>query len=468
MSENKNESFSESANDNIEIILGDHKTAIRRFAVPMIFSMLIMSIYNLIDGIWVAGLGGPALAALGFVTPMYMIISGISNGMGAGVTSLISRYIGAKDKEGSNLSASQAILISFIASILLSIIFLIFQKDILILLGAKEVLSLSLQYSTIIFAGIILFVLSSVASGILRAEGDVKRVTYVMAVSAVLNIILDPIFIYTFEWGIAGAAWATLLSVLFSTIIILYWILVKKDTFVTLKKEYFKFNTKIIRKLLAVGIPASFEMVFVALSAGLFNGLLILTGGVDAVAVYSAGMRFVMFAIVPAIGLALATVTVAGAAYGAHKFKKLNETFKYSIRIGFLISIVLAILVFIFAPYIALLFSYSNQTAHLTPYIADFLRVMSIFFLAEPFGVIPSSVFQSMGKGVTSLILTIIRETVAMIIFASIFVFVFNMGYVGVWWGVAIGKLVGSLIGYFYTKLYIKHLIKLAEEKYSI
>lgn len=461
----KNDIFEE--NENVDVVLGDHKKAIRTLAWPMMLSMLIMSTYNLVDGIWVAGLGADALAAIGFVTPLFMIINALSNGLGTGVSSLIARFIGAKDKKGADLGASQAIILSILSSIILSVFLLIFQKDLLILLGAKSVLGVTLDYSTIVFIGAITFVISGVGSGILRAEGDVKRAMYAMAISAVLNTFLDPIFIYTFGWGITGAALATVLSSSISAIVIVYWILVKKDTFVEIKKEYLNFNKKIIDEILVVGIPASFEMIAISICESILIVLLTFTGGVSAVSVYTAGMRFVMFAIVPAVGLSLATVTVAGAAYGAHKLLKLKETFNYSIKIGFIFSIVLSVLVFIFAEEIALIFSYSGQTAMLTPLIANFLRVMAIFFLAEPFGIISSSLFQSMGKGTTSLKLTLIREFVAMIFFSLLFVFAFNMGYAGVWWGVAIGKLAGSVFSYLYAKIYVDKIIRINEEKYG-
>lgn len=457
---NQDDSFEKTINKNVELVLGDHKRAIRTLAWPMILSMFIMNAYNLIDGIWVAGLGAGALAAVGFVTPMFNIIGGIANGLGAGTTSLIARYIGAKDKENADFSAAQAIVISIIASVIISIFLLVFQRDILLILGAKDVIGLSMEYSTVIFVFIFLFVISSVGSGILRAEGDVKRAMYAMILSAVVNIVLDPIFIYVFGWGVAGAAWATIVSAAGATLLIMYWILIKRDTFITLKRSYFKFKWKLIKQILDVGIPSSFEMVCVAITIGIFNAVLMMVGGVNYVAAYTAGMRFIIFAMVPATGISTATVTVAGAAYGSRNYLKLKKSFNYSVFLAFIVAILVSVLIFIYAEQIALLFSYSPETAHLTPLIADFLRIMTVFLLAQPFGIIPSSAFQAMGKGFTALALTIIRENFASLFFAFLFVFFLMFGPYGVWWGKAIGKVVGGLIGLIYIEYYMNRLIK--------
>ena len=249
------------ANKNIELMRGNPETAVRKLAIPVMISMLLTASYNIIDGIWITGLGEAAIAGIGFVTPIFMILNGVSVGLGSGATSSISRFVGAHDKNRASDSAAHSIIILFIASIILTLIFLVIQEPLLRIYGASgTALEEALSYSTPLFLGLIGIMFANGASGILRGEGDMKRAMYAVVVSVILNAILDPIFIYTFGLGAAGAAIATVLSSLISAIVILYWLLVKKDTYVDINLRKFKFNSKITKNILKVGIPASLDM----------------------------------------------------------------------------------------------------------------------------------------------------------------------------------------------------------------
>ena len=157
-----------------------------------------------------------------------MMVIGLGNGLGAGANSLISSCIGAKNKKGSDNAAIHSIILTLLVSVVLTGVILIFLKDILLFMGAGESINLAIQFGQIVFGGLIFLIFSSVASGILRAEGDVKRPMYAMAGTAILNIVLDPIFIYHFGWGVSGAAWATVISATISSALILYWLILKK------------------------------------------------------------------------------------------------------------------------------------------------------------------------------------------------------------------------------------------------
>jgi putative MATE family efflux protein len=444
----------------ISLITGDPKKAIRTLSVPMVISMLLIMAYNLADSIWVAGLGSDSLAALGFITPLFMIIIGLGNGLGAGANSLIARSIGAKDKKRADNAAMHSILITVVISIVVPLVLLISLTDILLIMGAGSTADLAVQYGQIVFGGMIFLIFSSVAASILRSEGDVNRAMYAMVATAVLNIIIDPIFIYYMGWGIAGAAWATLLSSAISSFLILYWLVIKKNTYITLSLKEFKFSPKIVKDLLRVGLPASAETLVMSILSIILNAMLVIAAGTDAVAAYTAGWRVVMMALIPPIGIGTAAITVAGAAYGAKKFKNLSIAFNYSIKLGIGIGIIIGIISYIFAPSIATIFTYSPQSAHLAPTIAEFLRVMCLFYITVPLGILASSVFQAMGKGLTSLILTVIREVAFVSILAYLFTFVFNMGEKGVWWGIVIGGGMGCVFAYIWAMMFIKRLKK--------
>ena len=194
-----------SKSSNVSMITGDPKKAIIKLAIPMMFSMLLIMLYNIADSIWVAGLGADALAAIGFITPLFMILVGLGNGIGAGANSLIARNIGAENYEQANNAALHGILLSIVISIVCTVFVLIFMVPILQIMGAGSTIQYALDYSYIVFGFLFVFVYSNVASAVFRSEGDMRRATIAIAVTAILNIILDPIFIYTLNMGIAGA-----------------------------------------------------------------------------------------------------------------------------------------------------------------------------------------------------------------------------------------------------------------------
>ncbi len=325
-------------------------------------------------------------------------------------------------------------------------------------MGAGESLNLAVQYGQIVFGGLIFLIFSSVASGILRAEGDVKRPMYAMAATAILNIILDPIFIYYFGLGVSGAAIATVISATISSALILYWLLLKRDTYVSLSRKDFHASWKVIKDILGVGLPASAEFFVMSILGIVVNIMLVMTGGTDAVAVYTAGWRVVMIAMIPAIGIGTAAITIAGAAYGSRKYGNISIALNYSSKLAIGIASITGLIIYVFASSIASIFAYSPESAFMAPSIAAFLQVMCLFLIVVPLGISASSVFQGMGKGLTSLILTVIREVLFISVFAYLMAFTLGLGEYGIWWGIVIGGAFGCGIAYLWASRYIKGL----------
>ena len=403
----------------------------------MMLSMLLIMLYNLADSVWVSGLGADALAALGFITPLFMIIIGLGNGIGAGANSLIARAFGAKKDELANNAALHSVVLTVIIGIVIPIILLPLIPEIVVIMGGASV---------------------TVLSSILRSEGDVNRATIAIAITAVLNIIIDPIFIYYLNMGIAGAAWATVISAGISCIVMAYWIWVKKDTYMNLSFDQFKKSKGIVIEIMKVAIPSTAEQLIMSGLTMAINAMLVIVSTTTAVAVYTASMRIVSMAMIPLMGIATALLTVAGAAYGARNYEKLKTSFTYSIKFGLVISLILGALTFIFAPQIALMFSYSAATAYLTPQIAFALRIFCFFLIFVPFGIAGSFVFQGVGKGTSSLLITIIRSLFAEVVLAYLFGIVLGYGEMGIFAGVIIGSFIGSMFGYSWARLFIKKL----------
>lgn len=454
-------------NSNIDLIMGDHKKAIIKLGWPMMVSMFLIMAYNLADSVWVAGLGADPLAAIGFISPLFMILVGLGSGIGAGANSLIARFIGSDNYKQANNSALHSLVLTIIISIAGAIIMCLILPTILEIMGAGNSISYALSYGYIVFAFMIVFVYSNVGTSILRSEGDVKRAMYAMAITAILNIILDPIFIYILGMGISGAAWATVISATLSCIVLLYWMHYKKDTYLDLTLSNFKYEGKIVLEILNVAIPSTAENIIFSILGIVENMILVMVSGTVAVATYTAALRLIQIANIPLIGFGTALLTVAGVAYGARNYPKLNDAYNYALKVGLIASTIMVVAFFIFAPQISNIFAYS-ASKDLAPLISNIIRTMIIFIYSICLGIISAMLFQGVGKGMTSLALTTIRSLILEILFSYLFAIILGFGEYGVYIGVVTGGLMGGFISLFWAKLYLRRLVKSYEKNPNI
>lgn len=444
----------------VKTLTGDPKKAIIKLSIPMIIAMSVQTIYSLVDTYWVSGLGPDALAAMGFVFPFFFISMALSNGLGIGGGAAISRMIGARNKTGADNVAVHTIIIMTIISVLFTIPFYAFAPQIFTLAGAGKTTGLAVAYARAIFLGSIIIFFSNVANSILRSEGDSKRAMEAMIIGGVLNIVLDPIFIYTLNMGIAGAAWATVLSIAISSLMMVNWLFFRKDTYVNFNFKDFHFDKNILKEIVQVAFPASAQQLSMSLSMIFINSIIVLVSSTDGVAVYATGWRVATIAMAPLLGISTAVISVTGAAIGARDYLKAKEALSYSTRLGFLLECGIGICVFIFSAQIASIFTQSEGGANITDDLTHFLRLMCLFYPTAALGFFSSSFFQGAGKGMNSLIATLLRTIVFTPVFAALLAFVFHMGQEGAWWGIVIGNGIGSLLMYAWALYFLRALLR--------
>ena len=444
----------------VETLLGNPKKAIIKLALPMIAAMSVQTIYNLVDAFWVSGLGVDALAAIGFVYPFFFMAMALSNGLGVGTGSAISRRIGARDKMGADNVAVHTIVIMLLIAVAFTIPLFAFADGLFVLIGAGKTVGMAVAYGRVIFAGSILIFFTNIANAILRSEGDARRAMYALALGAGLNIVLDPIFIYTFGLGVAGAAWATLVSLGISSIIMLNWLLIKKDTYVSFKFSDFKFDKEIVKDLFGVGLPASVMMLSMSFMMLIMNVIIVMVSSTDGVAIYSTGWRVVSIAVLPTIGIATAVVPVCGAAFGARSFEKVSIAHLYAVKIGLMMETAIAVATFIFAPQIAAVFTQAEGAAHIASDLKIFLRIICLLYPTISFGMLSSSVFQGTGKGMNALLVTVLRTLILTPLLAAVFAFNLKLGLVGIWWGLVAANIIGVAVAFSWVRLYIRGLMK--------
>lgn len=449
------------SNRNVELMQGEPEIAIRKLAIPIMISMLLTASYNIIDGIWVVGLGQSAIAGIGFVTPIFLILNGISNGIGSGATSRIARYVGSKDHEKVSKTATQSLFLILVASILLTITILLIQNPILRLFGATgETLTQSLNYSTPLFLGLAGIMFSNGCSGILRGEGDMKRAMYATIVSVMLNAILDPLLIYFLNLGVMGAALATILSSVLSATVILYWILIKKDTYAQIRLKNFKIDSEIQKDILKVGIPTSFEIVVIYAAMSIHLIIIAMVGGDFGVASFTSGHKFYSLAILPFTAIGSSVIAVVGSSYGAKNGDYISRAHMYGVKFGVVFGIIITLILTIFSNQLAVIFAYTPETQHLIPGIALYLQVACLCLPFTGAGMTSSFFYQGIGKGSISLFFSILKELIFIVPFIYILGVMMNMGLLGIWIGMAGGRSLACILNFIFARFEIKKIRK--------
>lgn len=442
------------ANDNIESIITNPRKAINKLAFPTIFSMLLMFLNNIIDSFWVSGLNADALAALGFISPLYLVIIGLGSGVGAGANSLISRYVGAERFDDANNAVIHSLILMAIVSFIVLLVGIFLFDDMIVLLGAAAVKSYCLSYGYIIFVLNIVFLAPNVTASIFRAEGDVGRATNPLIMTAIINMILDPILIYAFDLGIFGAGLATVLASLIGWLWMLYWIYVKKDTFFKFKLSYYRRRFEIYRQILVVSLPAGTEEIIFSLVAIILNYLIMATAGVGEVASFTIAWRFICIAFLPCMAIGIATITVSGVAYGAGNWSNFNETVKYSTILSLAITLAICGVFFVFAYQVCGVFNFQAGNPALVERAAEILQLLVFYNCLISFGATAAYTYQGVGAGFKSLALTVLRELILSMAFAYLCGITFSMGVFGVYLGAIIGMNIGSIIGFVCIRIF--------------
>ena len=450
-------------NDNsnsVDIMLGNPKKALISMSIPLIISLLISSLYNLIDAAWVSGLGADALAGVGFFTPIFMILAGFGNGLGAGAAFAISKYVGEENKQKADNASVHSIFIDVIVSVIITIILWILLVPILNAMGVGQTIGFATDYGNIIVLGSIFIILSNALYGIYRGEGDSTRPMYAMIASAILNMILDPIFIYNLNLGVKGAAIATLISAIFVIFMLMYWSYIKKNTYIKPILSNFKFKKEISFDIIKVGIPASIQLLNNAFFAAVFSSLLAFLSSTDSVAVYSTGWRIVIIGTTPILAIGTELISVIAANYGAKNYRNIQIAHRYAMKISMVFAFVVAIITNVFAGDIASIFASSGTSVRIASELTSFLAWIVIYYPTMAVGVASTYVFQGVGKGMTAMFQTVMRETGFTLFFAVLLGVVFDFGVWGAWMGIVLGEIVSNNITLIWADLHIKKLLK--------
>ena len=451
------------SNKNSELIEKNPKKAIKELAIPILILNVIITMYNVVDSIWISGISEAAIVAVGTLIPLFSILTGISGGIGMGTTSTIGYYIGAKDRKNTILGVKNAVFIFFVLTVIMTIIFLVVLKPLLISYDlTEEAVREGLNYGIPLFGCSFSFIFSAGVFGMYRACGETKKPLYALGIGFILNALLDPVFIYVFNLGVAGAAISSVLTSLLGVIILGYWLFIKKTIYLDYDDYKFKLDTHIIKRILDVGVPAAIEIFLIVVAASILIYFTQLAGDDQAVAIHTLGYRLYQILLIPISSLCSALVIVVSNSFGAKNLNNIKKSFKYVCKITFCFGLVGMLIVLVFAPQLSLVYLFTSGSAGLIPKISLFLRIIILSLPFLGIGLPSTFVFQGLSKGFYSFIWTFTREFVLVLFFTYFFGFIMNWGLIGVWIGIFVGKSSSTIFCYLYANYYINN--KLNEE----
>lgn len=378
-------------------------------ALPVVFSMVVSLIYNVVDTYFIAKTQNASLvAAVSLCAPLFTLMIALGDIFGIGGSSVLSRLFGQKENNMARNASGFCLYGSIVCGILITCILFLFKNPILNILGAtQETLVYANQYYKYIALGSTFIIVSLTPSNLIRTEGLATSSMIGTIVGSVVNIILDPLFIFTLNMGAGGAALATILGYFFSDIVFLYLTKTKAKR-LTLSIKEVKIPKKIIKDIFAIGIPASLTNIVASLGQTLMNRSLIVYGN-ENVAAMGIALKINMIILLVMIGFAFGAQPLLGFNYGADNTERLKKLIKFDVLVELSFSIVTAIILAIFAPSIISLFMKDPEI------ISIGSRMLRWLILTSPcVGIVLvfTALFQSEGKGIPALILSIARQGV--------------------------------------------------------
>ena len=449
--------LSQNKTSRLDGFIDNPSKALWTLAFPIMAGMGIHTLYTIVDMIFIGRLGGDAIAAVAFNMPLFFLVLGLSFGVGSGVTASIARFIGAKDKVNADNTAEHAVALGLIISTILTTLGLIYGEDLLQRLGATEsVLPLSWDYLKVSLIGLPFMVFSTFFRSILSGEGDMKLPMAVAGLGTILNIILDPIFIFTLGYGVGGAAMASAISQLIVFLIFVYMLFVKEHAYIRFRMRDFSPSIFIIKDIIRVGLPASMSMIIMAFGQLVFNRILV-RFSTDAVAAYQVGGRMDMVIFLPIMAIASALTTLVGMFFGAKEIEKIKFIAKYGIIRSMMVTGVLSIILYIFSPLIVKIFTLDVGIQSIA---VTYLRFICLIYPLIAIGMTVGRILQGLGKGLPMLVITSIRILALSAPLALYFIMVLNKSIEWVWYAMIISTIVSVAISLIWLKSAFKDLVR--------
>lgn len=445
----------------VELGTQDIKKLLIKQSVPSSVGILFMSVNILIDTIFVGQwIGSLAIAAVTVVLPITFLISSLGMAIGVGGSSVLSRALGAGDKEKALLTLGNMISMTFLLASVFVLAGLFFSEEMLLLFGANgNIMAPAREFFFPVLFGVPFLTLCMVGNNVIRAEGKAKFSMYSMIIPAFVNIVLDIVFIKILDMGIYGAALATSISYFMAFLFVVWFFVYKSE--MHLAWHHFAFRNTIVKEITTLSFVTFSRQGVVSILAIILNHTLYTYGGEHSVTVYGIISRMLMFALFPVLGITQGFLPVAGYNYGAQNYHRVKESILISIKYAGILAILIFIVILTFARPIVAIFT--NDPA----VIAETPNALRWVFAASPIiavQLIGAAYFQAAGKARQALFLTLTKQGFFLIPLVLILPNFF--GIFGVWVAFPIADVLSTLItAYFLKKELSTNLIETEDGK---
>jgi putative MATE family efflux protein len=421
-------------------------------AVPASIGILVMSLNILVDTIFVGNwIGSTAIAAINVVLPVSFFIAALGMAIGIGGSSIISRALGGNNKVKALKTFGNQITLTTIVTVVFVIFGLFYINNLVPAFGGKgDIFEPARTYYRIVMYGVPILALCMMGNTVIRAEGKPKFAMYAMMFPSVGNLLLDVLFIKVFDFGMAGAAWATTGSYMLCFVFII-WFFLSKNSELKINIKHFGLDLAIVKEIGSLGFVTLSRQAIVSVTYLLMNNILFDLGGETSVTAYAIAARMLMFALFPVYGITQGFLPIAGFNYGAEKYKRVRETIITAIKYGMLLAAIIFVFLMIFPDVITKLFTEDAEVLKETP------SAMRWVFAATPIiavQLIGAAYFQAIGKAIPALLLTLLRQGIFFI--PLIFILPKYYGALGVWMAFPISDVLATIVTAYFLHREVK------------
>ena len=426
-------------------------------SVPASVGFLIMSIYTIVDTIYVGRWVGPlAIGAITVVMPISFLISSVGMAIGVGGASIISRALGNNERKRALKTFGNMVNTTLHFAILLVIVGFLLDDEILIFFGGRgEILPLAREYFRVLLIGVPFLAWAMMSNNVIRAQGKSKVAMLVMVIPAILNIILDPIFIILLDMGLEGAAWATTISYIISAGYAMIFFL-KGNSEIRFIFKYFRLDFKLIGEIFSIGSITLARQGTISLLIVVLNHTLFTYAGEMGISVYGIVNRVMMFALFPVIGIVQGFLPIAGYNYGAKNIDRVISSINVSIKYAIIFAAIVLAIILLFSESVVTAFTTDAELIRDSSFALIFVFIMSPLIAVQMVG---SGYFQAIGKALPALLLTMTKQGFFLIPLVLIMPRFF--GFNGIWYSFPIADLLSALVTWIYLHREIKLNLKL-------
>ncbi len=423
-------------------------------AVPASIGILVMSIYGIVDTIFVGRfIGALGIGAITVVWPITLLISSIGMAIGIGGASIISRALGADNEDKAQRTFGNQVVLTLVLAISAMLLCSFYIEDVLILYGAKgDLLPYAIEYFQIIIYGIPFLAFAMMSNNVIRSEGAARVAMFTMITPAVLNIVLDPILIIYFEMGMRGAAWATTIGYIGSAGFAI-WYFASGRSELRLTRQNLRLDFPIVKEIFSLGGVTLARQGTISVLYIILNNTLYAYGGELSISIYGIITRFMMIANFPVLGVTQGFLPIAGFNYGAEKWGRVRETIRIAILSGTGLAILLFAIIMIFTPSLVSVFTTDEDL------LQQSTPALRASFLAMPLicvQLIGSAYFQAIGKALPALLLTLSKQGFFLI--PLILILPNYWGIYGVWFAFPIADVLAAVVTFLFLRRAMRKL----------